>query len=77
MPEIGGVWYGDHAYEHMAQIAQETLDGRDPELVNEAAVIHAFHEEFPGVVMKEADDDATTEMHGLHEARGQAGLSSP
>lgn len=65
MPEIGGVWYGDHAYEHMARLAEQLHadgllvaqpDGRTAE-INEAEVIHAFHEEFPGVTMREADDE--------------------
>lgn len=66
MPEIGGVWYSDFAFEHMHRIAQQTLIdaplGRDRALVNEAEVIHAFHDEFPGLTWTEpaeqGDDSA-------------------
>lgn len=53
---IGGVEYGDVAFEHMREIsAQLTLDGDlDDELKNEAAVIHEFHVQFPGAQMKAA-----------------------
>ena len=60
MPEIGGVWYGDHAYEHMQRLAEQTVlldEDSDPALMNEAKVIHAFHEEFPGIVMKDGDTE--------------------
>lgn len=54
---IGDVVYGECAFEHMRELhglAQRTLDGTlDPAVVNEAAVIHEFHVQFPGVVMKE------------------------
>ena len=56
MKAIGGVAYSELAFEHMRQIAeQRELDGSlDPAVKNEAEVIHAFHEHFPGVVMKDA-----------------------
>lgn len=62
MPEIGGVWYGDTAYEHMRQIAEQTSIEPSPrhgktELLNEAEVIHAFHQEFPGVVMTDGEEN--------------------
>lgn len=56
--QIGGVAYSEEAFEHMHRIAlQRQLDGTlEPELKNEAEVIHAFHEHFPGVVMKKDAD---------------------
>ena len=56
MPEIGGVLYSDEAFEHMREIAgQISLDGTlDPKLVNEAAVIHEFHVQFPGLKWSDA-----------------------
>lgn len=56
---IGDVEYGDYAFEHMRGLyarAQRTLDGEidDPKLVQEAATIHEFHRQFPGLVMKDA-----------------------
>lgn len=56
MPEIGGVWYSDEAYAHMERLYQRLALAapgtyREKVLTNEAAVMHAFHREFPGVQM--------------------------
>ncbi len=52
MPEIGGVHYSDEAFEHMRQLHERIEAGEIPrhEGENEAAVIHAFHREFPGLI---------------------------
>lgn len=59
--EIGGVWYSDEAYAHMERLYQRLAlvppgTYREKVLTNEAAVLHTFHQEFPGVVMRDGDD---------------------
>jgi len=55
---IGDVEYGEAAFEHMRELyglAQRSLDGElDPAIVQEAATIHEFHVQFPGVEMRDA-----------------------
>lgn len=57
---VGGVEYGEYAFEHMRELyalAQRTLDGEpDRAILREAATIHEFHVQFPGVVMKRGTD---------------------
>lgn len=54
---IGGVEYGEAAFEHMRELyalAHQRLDGElEQAIVDEAAVIHEFHVHFPGVEMKD------------------------
>ena len=58
--QIGDVVYGEVAFEHMRELyalAGGRLDGElDPALMREAATVHEFHIQFPGVVMKDGAD---------------------
>lgn len=59
MSQLGTVRYSEAAYKHMREHAELVFAAKGEIerilLLKEAATIHAFHEEFPGVVMHEAD----------------------
>lgn len=58
--KIGDVEYGEYAFEHMRELyglAKQTLDGEpDRAILREAATVHEFHVQFPGIVMKDGHD---------------------
>ena len=59
MSQIGTVSYSGPAYKLMRRFAERvmaaTTETERSELLREAGIVHAFHEEFPGVVMYEVD----------------------
>lgn len=59
MSQIGTVRYSGPVYKLMRELAERvmaaTSEAERKRLLREAETVHAFHEEFPGVVMHEVD----------------------